>query len=198
MTDALWLLGVVLFVVGLLRLMTWQGGKLLEARKQAFADAARKLGLALSAEDQPLALEGTLRGVPLRVEVARVQSGRRHRDVVRFTARPLRPLPTVIVRERQRAVLDAVPGHAEWRTGDQAFDAVFVVHAQNEAEAKALLDTELRAELLAGGHAAELAMFDASQIVLAFPVIDQTLFSLARIERTVQRLVALGGADGER
>ena len=135
LSNALWMLGVVLATAGLLLFMVRQGNKLAAERRQVFAEVGRDLGLALSAEGQPLGLQGTVGGVPIRVETVRVEARRRgFREVVRFSVRPARSLPVLVVAERARSAYEAVPGQIEIRTGDGAFDARFTVSAASPAE----------------------------------------------------------------
>src|SRR5690606_35943244 len=71
-------------------------------RRKALADFAARLGMSYRDAPQGPELEGTVRGVPLRIgHVSRpARGGHGHRTSIRFTGRPQRPLPTVIVRDR--------------------------------------------------------------------------------------------------
>lgn len=65
-------------------------------------DFAARMGMSYRVGPQGSELEGTVRGVPLRTgHVTRpAWNGRGHRTPIRFTGRPPRPRPTVIVRDR--------------------------------------------------------------------------------------------------
>jgi hypothetical protein len=171
---------------------------MLKARHDAVAGLGKSLGLAAPPPDRPLALDGTTKsGVAFRLDTSRVQSQRGYRELLTMTGRPRRPLPTLVVRDRLRDTLEALPGLAEIRTGDPAFDDAFKVSAANADDARALLTSVLRAEMLGDGRApmqrAELLRVSDAEVSLSYVTIAPGLFEPARLERIASRVLALCG-----
>jgi hypothetical protein len=141
-----------------------------KARMKVLEAFAAQMGMSYRIGPQGSELEGTVRGVPLRIgHVTRpAWNGRGHRTPIRFTGRPQRPLPTVIVRDRD-APSEILPGLAELRLGDPAFDNVFSLYTADEAAARSLLTPALVAELVGGGKRddrAEAVKIDASEVFI--------------------------------
>lgn len=162
-----------------------------KARRKVLVEFAARLGMSYRDAREGPELEGTFRGVPLRIgQVSRPawNGGRGHRSSIRFTGRPQRPLPTVIVRDRD-APSEMLPGLAAVRVGDAAFDEVFSLYTADEAAARSLLDPALIAELVGGGgrsDRAEAMKIDASEVFIEFDGLSGTHHQPHRLERIVE------------
>jgi hypothetical protein len=159
------------------------------ARMKVLEAFAARMGMSSRIGPQGPELEGTVRGVPLRIgRITRpAWNGRGHRTPIRFTGRPQRPLPTVIVRDRD-APSEMLPGLAELRLGDPAFDNVFSLHAADEAAARSILTPALVAELVGGGKRddrAEAMKIDASEVFIQFDGDGGSHHEPQRLERIV-------------
>jgi hypothetical protein len=166
-----------------------------KARMKVLAAFAARMGMSYRIGPEGAEVEGTVRGVPVRIgNVTRpAWNGRGHRTPLRFTGRPQRPLPTVIVRDRD-APREMLPGVAEVRLGDPAFDAAFSLCTADEAAARALLDPALVGELLGGGKRsdrAEALKIDASEVFIDFDGSSGTHHEPQRLERIVNVVTSL-------
>lgn len=160
-----------------------------KARMKVLEAFAARMGMSYRIGPQGSELEGTVRGVPLRIgHVTRpAWSGRGHRTPLRLTGRPQRPLPTVIVRDRD-APSEMLPGLAEFRLGEPALDDIFSFYAADEAAARSLLTPALVAELIGGGKRddrAEAMKIDASEVFIQFDGTGGTHHEPQRLEQIV-------------
>lgn len=160
-----------------------------KARMKVLEAFAARMGMSYRIGPQGSELEGTVRGVPLRIgHVTRpAWNGRGHRTPIRFTGRPQRPLPTVIVRDRH-APSEMLPGLAELRLGEPAFDDVFSLYAADEAAARSVLTPALVAELVGDGKRddrAEAMKIDASEVFIQFDGTGGTHHEPQRLEQIV-------------
>lgn len=167
-----------------------------KARMRMLEGFAAHMGMSYRVGPQGSELEGTIRGVPFRIGyVTRpTWSGRPgHRTPIRFTGRPQRPLPTIVVRDRH-APSEMLPGLAEVRLGDPAFDDKFALYTADEAAARSLLDPPLVAELLAGGNQhdrAEAMKIDANEVFIEFDGDRGSHYEPQRLERIVNLVTNL-------
>jgi hypothetical protein len=166
-----------------------------KARMKVLENFAARMGMSYRIGPQGAEVEGTVRGVPLRIGyVSRAAwNGRGHRSPLRFTGRPQRPLPTVIVRHRH-APSDMLPGLAEVRLGDPAFDNKFSLNTADEAAARSLLDPALVAELVGNGNLtdwAEAMKIDANEVYIEFDGESGTHHEPQRLERIVNLVANL-------
>ncbi|MFO0589666.1 MAG: hypothetical protein U0441_19160 [Polyangiaceae bacterium] len=118
----------------------------LAAHAEALATLARERGL--THERTPLRLSGALG--PARVTVQFTREARGAFDL-RVRAEPLEGSLGAGVRIRRETLVDRVrkiAGYQDLRTGDAAFDPMFLVQAEDEARAVAALDADVRALLL--------------------------------------------------
>lgn len=166
------------------------------ARRKALVDFAARLGMTYRDSPQGPEVEGTVRGVPLRIgRVTKPALSRRgQRSSIRFTGRPQRPLPTIIVRDRNAPNGEMLPGLAELRLGDAAFDDAFSLYTADEAAAGALLDPALVAQLVGGGQQsdrAEAMKIDAREVFIDYDGLSGTHHEPERLERIVDVVTTL-------
>ena len=118
----------------------------LAAHAKVLRTLARERSLAI--EETPLALTGELRSVRLSVRFQR--TGKDEFDIV-VRAEPTEgTLGSGLLVKRESLVdrLKTLVGGQDFRTGDAAFDPVFLVRGDEEARVLAALDAEVRALLL--------------------------------------------------
>lgn len=165
------------------------------ARLKVLEAFAARMGMSYRIGPEGAEVEGTIRGVPVRIgNVSRpAWNGRGRRTPIRFTGRPQRPLPTVIVRDRH-APNEMLPGLAELRHGDPAFDNAFSLYTADEAAARSLLTPALIAELVGGGKRedrAEAMKIDAGEVFIEFDGSSGTHHEAQRLEQIIDAVANL-------
>ncbi|MCA9587098.1 MAG: hypothetical protein KC657_17340 [Myxococcales bacterium] len=117
---------------------------LYRARARVFRDFASARGLVFRDLDGAFRAGGAMRSVEVHVHV---ELSRGKYATARYSARPMVPMPRVVVLRRAEA--RPPEGLAELATGDLAFDAELVAYGGDDPVTRAAISASARAELLA-------------------------------------------------
>lgn len=209
MLGALLALAVPLAVFALVFYL-YRSGKRMQAQLEAdFRALATRLGLEarIGPETDAFSAAGTTRGVPLTIEVGRAavrsssQNATKQEARIRGRTQVARPT-TIVLRRIDGPSPDAFAELREVTTHDAPFDAQFRTLVSDEEATRSLLDEPTRARLLAiGGRrniAMQLAQFRCGREEVAVTLDGVMLADVTLLERAVELVLALSGADAYR
>lgn len=198
--TVLFVLCVIGGIVGLLAWAVRAGGKIQAAQEAALTQLATQHGLTVRPHGDSREFSATSgEDGALRMSTSHDQKpGLGSRDHLRLVARSAKALPAIVVRNRELAgdVSELAPSFHELSTGDADFDARFITSVEDDAAARALLDThktELASFSTRARSGLELLKLGSEVVLMIDTTFERDFFKDGRANRAmelVKRLAA--------